>query len=295
MARGIILKGIGGYYTVLDDKGHTDVIKPRGKFRNQRLSPVPGDVVSYAPPKEGVEKEGTMEEILPRRNLMRRPKIANLDMVCCVVSAKKPEPDYLMLDMLCACCAIQQIDVLPIMNKSDMAQPRHIRAFLEDYRIFSPVALSAKTGEGITQIQQRMKGKVCCFAGQSGVGKTSLLNAIVPELDYETGGLSQKTDRGRHTTRHAELIVLDTGGILADTPGFSLMELPLMDPEDFRALYPEFQPYEGQCRFMGCMHHQEPDCAVKAAVEQGKISRARWERYTILLDQVQKRWKTRYE
>lgn len=295
MAEGIILKGIGGYYTVLDEGGHTDVVRPRGKFRNQRLSPVPGDKIRYVPPKEGVETEGAMEDILPRKNLLRRPKIANLDLAICVVSAQKPEPDFLMLDMLCACCALQGIDVLPVMNKSDLADRGHVERFLEDYQAFHPIALSAKTGAGTELLEARMAQRICCLAGQSGVGKTSLLNAIMPTLAFQTGGLSEKTERGRHTTRHAELILLKNGGMLADTPGFSLLELPVMDPAAFRDLYPEFAPYEGKCRFPGCLHDKEPDCAVKDAVRRHSISSSRWERYTILLDQVQKRWRTRYE
>ena len=166
---------------------------------------------------------------------------------------------------------------------------------MQSYRAFDPLLVSALTNEGIEQLKQQTRGKTICLSGQSGVGKTSITNALLPGHAFQTGELSKKTSRGKHTTRHAELLPLPQGGTLVDTPGFSLMELPLMEPEALYTLYPEFDAYQNQCRFDGCLHHAEPDCAVKQAVAQGKLDEPRYQRYLQILQQVQEKWRKRYE
>ena len=293
MKEGIILKGVGGYYTVLYDGDQTCVLKARGKFRANEQTPWPGDIVRFDRPEPGVD--GAMGELLPRRNLLLRPKVANVDVLFAVISAQNPPPDYLLLDKLCANAIAGEIRVVAVLNKCDLVGQEHRESFLRDYAMFTPLCVSARTAQGQVELQTLSRGHICCFAGQSGVGKTSLVNMLLPEREFQTGSLSHKTGRGKHTTRHAELIRTRSGGMIVDTPGFSLMELPLMDPQELMQLVPEFAPYLSQCRFTGCLHHHEPDCAVKSAVEKGAVSSARYARYVTLLEQVEHKWRNRYE
>lgn len=293
MKKGLILKGIGGYYTVLYDGEKQCTLRARGRFRHIDKTPLPGDWVSFREPPPG--KEGAMGTLLPRKNLLLRPRVANVDMLCALVSASVPPPDFLLLDKMCIHAAQMDIQTVCLMNKCDEASEDRMDAFMEDYAAFSPMLVSAQTGEGICELQPLLADKTVCLAGQSGVGKSSLLNRLLPHRNFKTGALSEHIDRGRHTTRHAELVPLDNGGMLVDTPGFSLMELPLMEPETLKTLYIEFQPYEGTCRFNGCLHDREPDCAVKQAVRDGNIPAARYARYVELLQDVQCKWRNRYE
>lgn len=291
---GRILKGVGGYYTVLADDGQQYTLKARGRFRRDEVTPLPGDFVEFEPQTDG--SDGAMGELLERKNMLLRPRVANVDIVFAVVSAGAPDPDYLLLDKLCANAVAVGIRAVAVMNKCDVAEPELQAAFRRDYSAFTPVCCSSVTGEGIDTLSELAKGTVCCFAGQSGVGKSSIINAVMPGIQLETGDLSTKTERGRHTTRHAELLLYgDNRTMVVDTPGFSLMELPLIDPEELCYDYPEFSPYIENCKFTGCLHDSEPDCAVKQAVEQGDIPRSRWERYLVLLEQCKEKWRKRYE
>ncbi len=292
MKQGIILKGVGGYYTTLYDDDKTCVLKARGKFRHVDQTPLPGDRVLFAEPDEGTE--GAMEELLPRKNLLLRPRVANVDLLCAIVSASLPSPDYHLLDKLCANAISNGIDVVCVMNKSERASAELTSGFLRDYAAFTPKCISVATGDGLAEVKALFKGRTVCLAGQSGVGKSSLFKCLLPQRIVETAALSLKSHRGKHTTRQAELVPTD-GGILVDTPGFSLLELPLMDPCELKSLYPELQPFEGKCRFIGCLHQSEPDCAVKAAAQQGLLSQARYARYVEILEDVQLRWRNRYE
>jgi ribosome biogenesis GTPase len=292
MTTGQILKGVGGYYTVRYGGGKLCVLKARGRFRHEDKSPLPGDYVRFVPPEEG--EEGAMGELVERTNLLTRPRVANVDLLCAVISAAQPAPDYLLLDKLCANAVHNGIEVCCVMNKIESAPAALCEAFMHDYRAFAPLCLSAKTGEGLEGLEPLLKEKTVCFAGQSGVGKSSLLNRLLPRHKFDTGPLTRGR-RGRHTTRHAELVPTAFGGLLVDTPGFSLMDLPLMPPEDLRTLYPEFAPYEGTCRFAGCLHHAEPGCAVADAAQRGDIPPPRHARYGILLEDLLLRWRNRYE
>jgi ribosome biogenesis GTPase len=268
------------------------VLKARGKLRHNEQTPLPGDRVLFCEPAEGMD--GTISELLPRQNLLTRPRVANVDLLCAMVCAKNPPPDYLLLDKLCANAISIGIEIVCVMNKSDQAAALLEAAFLQAYAAFSPVCVSARTGEGLQVLRQKFSGKTVCMAGQSGVGKSSLLKHFLPQRDVETGELGQKGKRGKHTTRMAELVPIGQG-YLVDTPGFSLMELPCMDPGGLKALYPEFEPYEGKCRFVGCLHPSEPGCAVKEAVENGAVPQARYDRYVEILEDVQIKWRNRYE
>ena len=226
--------------------------------------------------------------------MMERPSVANVDMLMLVV-ASVPQPDMLLCDKLIL--RAEKGGMIPAIcvNKIDLGDELAEQIRREyvgtQLRVFS---VSAREGTGVSQLRDAMRGKVTCLAGQSAVGKSSLLNALFG-LGLETGGLSRKTERGRHTTRRAEMMVVDDMFVL-DTPGFSLLELENgIDPQDFAQLYPEYNALAGECRFQPCLHDREPGCAVHAAVDAGKLGAARWLRYRELLAQVRENWKGRYE
>ena len=288
---GSIMRGIGSFYTVLcDEDGQEYTLRAQKKLRHQRLTPMVGDRVRFAPGQGG--EDGWLEEILPRRSVMERPSVANADMLMLVV-AGVPQPDMLLVDKLILRAAQGNMTPALCVNKIDLGDglARRIR---EEYagtrlRVF---AVSARTGEGVEALREAMRGRVTCLAGQSAVGKSSLLNALFG-LGLETGGLSRKTERGRHTTRRAEMLAVD-GMMVLDTPGFSLLELPEMEPQVFAGLYPESEELAGLCRFQPCLHDREPGCAVHAAVDAGQLGAARWARYRELLAEVRETWKGRY-
>ncbi len=288
---GSIMRGIGSFYTVLGEDGAFYTLRAQKKLRRQHLSPMVGDRVTFTPGQG--EEDGWLEEILPRRSVMERPSVANVDMLMLVV-ASVPQPDMLLCDKLILRARRGNMTPAICVNKLDLdgALAQSIRREYAgtELRVF---AASAKTGEGIEALREAMRGKVTCLAGQSAVGKSSLLNALFG-LDLETGGLSRKTERGRHTTRRAEMMAVD-GMTVLDTPGFSLLELEDgVEPQDFAQLYPEYNELAGQCRFQPCLHDREPGCAVHAAVDRGELSAERWARYRELLGEVRENWKGRY-
>ncbi|MBR3795820.1 MAG: ribosome small subunit-dependent GTPase A [Clostridia bacterium] len=288
---GSIMRGIGSFYTVLcDEDGQEYTLRAQKKLRHQKLTPMVGDRVRFSPG-EG-EDNGWLEEILPRKSMMERPSVANADMLMLVV-ASVPQPDMMLIEKLILRAARGNMTPALCVNKIDLGEElaQKIREEYEgtQLRVF---CASALTGEGVPALREAMRGKVTCLAGQSAVGKSSLLNAIFG-LELETGGLSRKTDRGRHTTRRAEMMAVD-GMMVLDTPGFSLLELPQMEPQDFAQLYPEYNELAGECRFQPCLHDREPGCAVHAAVDAGRLSAVRWARYRELLAEVKENWKGRY-
>lgn len=285
------MRGIGSFYTVLGEDGGLYTLRAQKKLRRQRLSPMVGDRVVFTPGQG--EEDGWLEEILPRRSVMERPSVANVDMLMLVL-ASVPQPDMLLCDKLIL--RAQRGNMTPVIcvNKLDLGDALARRIESEytgtNLRVF---AASARTGEGIEALREAMRGKVTCLAGQSAVGKSSLLNALFG-FGLETGGLSRKTERGRHTTRRSEMMAID-GMMVLDTPGFSLLELEAgVEPQDFAQLYPEYNELAGQCRFQPCLHDREPGCAVHAAVERGELSAGRWARYRELLGEVRENWKGRY-
>ena len=288
---GSIMRGIGSFYTVLcDEDGQEYTLRAQKKLRHQKLTPMVGDRVRFSPG-EG-EDNGWLEEILPRRSVMERPSVANADMLMLVV-ASVPQPDMMLIEKLILRAARGNMTPALCVNKIDLGGGL-AQAIREEFagtqlRVFSASAL---TGEGVAELREAMRGKVTCLAGQSAVGKSSLLNALFG-LELETGGLSRKTDRGRHTTRRSEMMNVD-GMMVLDTPGFSLLELEQMDPQDFAELYPEYNELAGECRFQPCLHDREPGCAVHAAVDAGRLSAVRWARYRELLAEVKENWKGRY-
>lgn len=287
---GLLLKGIGSFYEVLTESGEVVTSKARGAFRREGLVPTVGDRVLIERKEQGYAQ---LCEILPRRNLLVRPPVANVDQLLIVLSASAPEPDWMLLDRLIISAKRMHIDPVPVLNKIDTADETVMNTFRSDYAAFLTLSVSAETGEGLDALRSRLLGKVSCFAGQSAVGKSSLLNALIPDLHLETGELSRKTERGRHTTRHAQLWPYENGAVL-DTPGFSMFETEVLEQEELDACYPEFSN-AFPCRFPGCMHLSEPDCGVKPLLSEGLLSAGRYERYREIALDYQTRRKHRYD
>lgn len=289
--QGRIIKGIGGFYDVLLGSGDTVTCKARGRFRNDGVTPMVGDLVEVSFPETGF---ASMDDILPRENALLRPPVSNIDLLVIVLSASVPKPDWMLADKLLIQAKTLEIEPLIVLNKMDLADSGITEQFAKDYAAFRTLMVSSRNGEGIDALKQALTGRVSCFAGQSAVGKSSLLNALFPELCLETGELAKKTDRGRHTTRQAELWPL-LGGAVLDTPGFSLFEMSELSQEALDACYPEFGDAPKHCRFSGCRHKAEPDCAVKELLREGKIAQTRYTRYLEIQSEIEEKHKHRYD
>jgi ribosome biogenesis GTPase len=280
---GTIIKAYGGFYFVrVAEEIYRCAI--RGKIRRQLGQALVGDRVRVQPVNA---QEGVVEEILPRRTELIRPPVANVEQAVIVFAVKHPDPNLALLDRFLV--QAQAAGVAPVIcfNKIDLADAAELNIVNHYKPAGHPIArVSAKTGINLDDLREILRGRITVLAGPSGVGKSSLLNALQPGLGLETGGISRKLKRGRHTTRHVELIPLAGGGLVADTPGFSSMFLPPMRREELAGYFPEFGVYEPQCRFAGCLHHREPGCAVKEAVVQGQISSLRYQHYLDLLTEV---------
>ena len=291
---GRVLSGVGGFYTVLSDDGQRYTLRAQAKLRRQRMTPLVGDRVRFQP--GSGDQHGWLEAILPRQNQLIRPPVANIDHIAIVISAGAPEPDLMLVDRMLIFAKMNGIVPVLVINKCDEDADGYARSIEEQYRgtgarVFRTCAAD---GAGLDELRQALAGTVHALGGQSGVGKSTLINGLYG-LNRETGSLSEKIERGKNTTRHCELIVLEGGGMVLDTPGFSLLELGLMDPVELRNLIPEFEPYEGSCRFQPCVHVSEPGCSVRAAVDEGIISKERWERYKALHADMTQRWRDRYD
>lgn len=269
--------------------------RARGIFRREKLTPFIGDEIEFTP--GSGEELGYVDKLLPRRNALKRPPVANVDALVVVTSAGNPEPDLLLLDKLLISAYGNGMEILLVINKCDLAGPGATEAIAKQYAgaVSVVIPMSAKSGLGREALLDRLKGRCSCLAGQSGVGKSSILNCLFPGRNIETGGMSAKISRGKHTTRHVELLLIPGGGEVADTPGFSLMELEEMEPPDLPGRYPEFASYAGKCRFAGCLHDSEPDCAVKAVAAEGRIPPERLQRYREILKETREKWRSRYD
>ena len=292
MRQGTLVRGFGGFYTVRDAEGQEFTLRCKKKFRRLGLSPLVGDEVLFTPG-EG-EEHGWLEEILPRSSQCLRPPVANVSLLLIVV-APVPEPDLLLVDRMMVRARAQGMDMLLVVNKCDLDEGLAQELSAQYAGAQVPVyAVSAESGQGLATLRERMGGRLCCLSGQSGVGKSTLLNALLG-LSLETGEISRKIQRGKNTTRHAELLVKDGLRVL-DTAGFSLLELDGgMEPVTLKEYYPEFAEYEGKCRFEPCYHDREPGCAVTAACGEGAIHPQRLARYRALLAEVRQAWRERYD
>ena len=292
MIKGEIKEGRGGFYTVRDDTGQEHILRAKKKFRRDGISPLPGDRVMFSP--GSGEEHGWLEEILPRASLCLRPPVANITLMVIVV-APEPVPDYLLVDKLLVYADMQGIRPLIAVNKSDIGMETYEKARDIYKSSGAPViALSASSGQGLDELCSRMRGELTGFAGQSGVGKSALLSRVTG-TELVSGAISDRIKRGKQTTRHTTLLYHD-GMRVMDTPGFSLLELPRgMEPEQLSGYYPDFRPYEADCRFNPCLHLTEPGCAVKKACEAGDINASRLLRYGELMETVKKTWRERYD
>ena len=292
---GRIIKGIAGFYYVYVEGCGVYECKAKGVFRNRKVKPLVGDRVEIQVIDEA-EYKGNMEEILPRTSELIRPAVANVDQAMVIFAAAKPKPNLSLLDRFLISMEQKEVPSIICFNKIDEASEEELQRLKEIYGGCGSglLFISARYEQGVEEIRDLLRGKTTTVAGPSGVGKSTLINLLVPDAEMETGQISQKIDRGKHTTRHSELFRVEEDSYIFDTPGFSSLELMGMEKEELRYYFPEFTPYEGSCRFQGCVHGQEPGCAVKEAVEQGKINRERYESYRLLYGELQEKEKRRY-
>ena len=282
---GIILKALSGFYYVDGGDGAQTACRGRGKFRHQNLIPLVGDRVRFTPIGEGA---GILDEILPRKNQFQRPAVANIDQLVVIASGAVPVTDPFLIDRVVSIAEGRDCEPVICINKCDLDAAEEL---YQTYRKagFLTLRVSAETGEGIPELAAAIAGKVSAFTGNSGVGKSSILNALEPEFRLQVGEVSDKLGRGRHTTRHVELFRLSSGAIVADTPGFSSFDtegMELRRPEELQYTFREFAPYLDQCRFTGCAHVKEKGCAVLAAVKAGEIAPSRHASYVRLYEQA---------
>lgn len=288
---GIVLHSIGGFYYV-ETADAVYECRARGHFRHEGITPVVGDKVKITCQSA---TRGTVEEVLPRKNCLVRPPVANIDCLVIVVSIADPAPNTLVLDKMLAMAIYRDITPVIVINKSDLQET----AWLEQiYRSagFEIFVTSAANQQSFLPLKEVLRGKVCAFTGNSGVGKSTILNHICPELQLETGEISQKLGRGRHTTRSAQLYPMQDGGYWADTAGFSSLDMERVEPipkEWLEDVFPEFAPHIAFCRFTGCSHTKEKECGVRMAVDRGDICESRYANYVTLYEEAQKRveWK----
>ena len=281
---GVVIRATSGFYFV-QSSARIVSCKLRGRMKQIRYSVCVGDRVAYS---FSGEDTGTIEEVLARDSFLKRPEVANVNQAILTFAANQPRIDFGLLDRFLVLAELSEIPPIICVNKIDMADPEELRPFLAVYeKIGYPVLqVSAKSGQGIQTLQQLLYDKVSVFAGPSGVGKSSLLNAVEPGLSLVTGELSLKIGRGKHTTRCAELLPLSGGGFVVDTPGFSFTEFVEMAPDDLRFQYREFRDKLAGCHFSSCLHHKEPKCAIKQAVLTGEIASWRYESYMELLNEI---------
>lgn len=285
--QGRIMKGIAGFYYVDIPEYGLYECKAKGSFRNQRMKPLPGDIVEI----EVLDAEkliGNIIQIHPRQNELIRPAVANVDQVLIEFAAAQPNPNLNLLDRLLILMNRQRVKTIICFNKTDLITPEEKERLQAIYADSGNQLCftSTYTGEGIEAVKGLVEGMITVLAGPSGVGKSSLLNCLLPEANAKTGEISEKIKRGKHTTRHSELMPAGQGTYFIDTPGFSTLYLLDIGKEELRNYFPEFQKYEGQCRFLGCSHTHEPGCLVKQAVEQEEISRIRYEHYVEFYEEI---------
>ncbi len=279
MNQGTIMKALSGFYYVQTPEGLL-TCKARGLFRKAGITPLVGDLVA-------VERD-VITEIAPRKNCFIRPAIANLDLLIIVAADTIPVTEPFLIDRVTAIAGNQNVDVLLCINKTDLADGDRLVQIYRQAKI-PLICTSARTGEGIDALRQAIAGKICAFTGNSGVGKSSILNALEPGMMQQVGEVSEKLGRGRHTTRHVELYPLSCGAVVADTPGFSAFDTERMDlvlKDHLQYAFSDFAPYLGKCRFHDCTHQKEPGCAVRSAVACGEIAPSRYESYIRLYEKA---------
>ncbi|WP_370296941.1 ribosome small subunit-dependent GTPase A [Rossellomorea marisflavi] len=293
MAEGKIVKALSGFYYVLSE-GTVTQCRGRGNFRKNKITPLVGDHVEFQAENE---TDGYILKVFERKNELVRPPIANVDQAILVFSASEPDFSTTLLDRFLVLIESKEIDPLICITKMDLlseGETNKILQYADDYRRmgYEVLMTSSKTEQGVKELAPYLRDKISVFAGQSGVGKSSLLNALDPELDLKTAMISSHLGRGKHTTRHVELIHVD-GGLVADTPGFSSLDFTELDESDLPLCFPEMAAASEACKFRGCLHVNEPKCAVKEKVEAGTIPAYRYDHYLSFHQEIKER-KPRY-
>ena len=286
MIKGKIIKGIAGFYYVYTTLGLVEC-KAKGIFRKEGIKPLVGDDVEIEVIDEDLLK-GNIVDILDRKNTIIRPSSANVDQAMIIFAITHPVPNYNLLDRFLISMGQQNIPCVICFNKVDIATPSEIEELRNAYEGcgYRVLFVSASLEEGLDDIRNELKGKTTVVAGPSGVGKSSIVNALYPEANMETGDISKKIERGKHTTRHAELFALSSDTFIMDTPGFTSLYLKDIECTALTGYYPEFTHYEPYCRFSLCSHIKEPDCGIKKALSEGKISNIRYENYVEIYEEL---------
>ena len=285
--QGKIIKGIAGFYYVHVVESAIYECKAKGVFRKEKIKPLVGDNLEIEVLDEET-KTGNIVKILPRKNELIRPAVANIDQALVVFAVVKPNPHFNLLDRFLVMMESKQIPVVLCFNKEDIAKEPQIEELKAVYENcgYPLIFVSAREIRNIEQVRTALKGKTTAIAGPSGVGKSSIINLLQPQANMETGEISDKIERGKHTTRHSELFSIDEDSYIMDTPGFSSLYVNDFEKEELKYYFPEFADYEGKCRFQGCVHVHEPDCAVKEAVEKGKIHKVRYQDYLEIYEEM---------
>ncbi|MBD5485851.1 MAG: ribosome small subunit-dependent GTPase A [Lachnospiraceae bacterium] len=285
--QGKIIKGIAGFYYVYVEGHGTYECKAKGIFRKDHVKPLVGDDVVMDVLDEG-ERLGNISEILPRRSALIRPAVANVDQAMIIFAIVKPNPNFNLLDRFLIRMERQNLPTIICFNKQDIASAQEKEALRQSYETcgYHVLFISALENEGLEQVKELLNGKTTTVAGPSGVGKSSLINRLAPKANMETGEISAKIERGKHTTRHSEIIALGEETYIMDTPGFTSLDISEITKEELGQYYPEFVQYEPYCKFSGCAHISEPSCGVKEAVAEGKISTVRYENYKVLYQEL---------
>lgn len=287
MKQGKIVKGIAGFYYVSVAGSGIYECKAKGAFRQKKMKPLVGDNVSIDIIDEE-EKKGNVVEILPRKNALIRPAVANVDQALVIFAGTSPKPNLNLLDRFLLMMEQQEVPTLICFNKEDLASETEIQELRDAYETsgYPLFFVSARQQEGIEPLRAALEGKTTTVAGPSGVGKSTLINLLAPEVQMETGEISEKIQRGKHTTRHSQLILLNEQTYIFDTPGFSSLAVDFFEKETLGTLFPEFAEYEQNCRFTGCSHIGEPVCGVKEALAEGKISQSRYNNYLQIYNEL---------
>lgn len=290
--QGKIIKGIGGFYYIHIPNHGVYECRAKGNFRNQKIKPLVGDNVIIDIIDEE-KKVGNVSKILERRNELIRPAVSNVDQAMVIFAAAKPTPNLNLLDRFLIMMRRQKINTIVCFNKRDIVSQDMLQVLEETYKKcgYQVVFVSAKEEQGIEKLREIVQDKTTVMAGPSGVGKSSIINLLYPNANMQTGKISEKIERGKHTTRHSELFFMNETTYLFDTPGFSSLYLEDMDKEELCSYFAEFEEYEPCCRFQGCVHINEPDCGVKSALERGKISKVRYENYVTLYNELKEKRK----
>lgn len=293
--QGKIIKGIAGFYYVdVPAKGVYEC-KAKGIFRKENIKPLVGDDVEIEIT-DAKDYEGNIIQILPRKSVLIRPAVANIDQALLIFAITKPEPNYNLLDRFLIMMRRQGLECILCFNKRDMADKEQRERIREIYegsgcRILFASALKK---EGIAEIMEVLDAKTTAVAGPSGVGKSSIVNCLQKETRMETGAISERIERGKHTTRHSELITISDSTYIMDTPGFSSLSLFDMEKEELKSFYPEFLPYEEECRFLTCAHIHEPVCGVRKALSEKRINKIRYENYVAFYEELKEKEKRKY-